>query len=141
MPHRRRILFVEDDDDLRYSVTRCFVLSGWEVLGARDIAEARAFLPTRGGDFAAALIDLSLPDGPGEDIIGELKALPRVPRVVVYTACGEGRRIRKALAGGADSVALKPARFVEVILPLVLGESPSGYDPGMVIFADPPPPG
>lgn len=90
-----RVLVVDDEDMISQLVE--VVLAGSEVLvsAAASIAEARRML-TSDGPFDAVLLDLSLPDGDGEDLLTEIfsAAGPR-PRVVLFSAV-DPHRIRRA---------------------------------------------
>jgi DNA-binding response OmpR family regulator/anti-sigma regulatory factor (Ser/Thr protein kinase) len=80
---RRRGLHVEDDPDIRRVVAGLLGPSlDLEAVGT--LAEARAALAAR--PYDVVLLDLSLPDGRGSDLIGDLRrAAPDTP-VVVFSA-------------------------------------------------------
>ena len=71
----RRVLFVEDDANFREVFTRLMEALAPEQLDvafveAGTLAEARTRL--REGGLEAALIDITLPDGNGLDLVGEI---------------------------------------------------------------------
>jgi CheY-like chemotaxis protein len=72
----KRLLLVEDDARFREAFTRAMgrtlALEGLDVafVEAGSLAEARARL--REGGLDAALIDVTLPDGDGLDLVGEI---------------------------------------------------------------------
>jgi CheY-like chemotaxis protein len=55
----RRLLFVEDDDDIRDAFADLLRFSGWEVVSARDGEEALALLARE--QPSAIVIDLKMP--------------------------------------------------------------------------------
>ena len=61
-----RLLHVEDDPDIR-KIFRRALPEGWSVAGAETIAAAKALL--REQTFDVVVLDLSLPDGGGEELI------------------------------------------------------------------------
>jgi DNA-binding NarL/FixJ family response regulator len=64
------------------------------------------------------LLEHHLPDGDGLSLCRRLKALPRSPRVVLYTADPDGDRVllaRVACADGLVDKAAAPARLFEAI--------------------------
>src|SRR5437764_558162 len=66
----RRVLIVEDDQAFLLALTRALTLSGYEVLGATDLAKASEQLILQ-PDFV--LIDLKLPDGCGLELLSRIR--------------------------------------------------------------------
>lgn len=78
-----RVLMVEDEMMIRVLTTDMLEELGFEVVEAGTAAEALDLLESA-GPVHAALVDLGLPDRPGEDLIHDLRALrPDLPVVVV----------------------------------------------------------
>ncbi|MEZ5400691.1 MAG: response regulator [Bryobacteraceae bacterium] len=65
-----RILLVEDEPALQSLLARYLARLGYEVTSCATRAEAT---PHAGEPFRAAIIDLSLPDGPGEELAARLQ--------------------------------------------------------------------
>jgi DNA-binding response OmpR family regulator len=76
-----RILVVDDDDLIRTVVTERLRRTGFEVVAAADLAEARAAVARALPD--AALLDIRLPDGDGTDLLRELVADSTVACAVI----------------------------------------------------------
>lgn len=74
-----RVLHVEDDRDLRQIVKR-LLPADWEISEAATVAEARALLGAAA--FDVVLLDLALPDGDGETLLG----LAGAAEIVVFSA-------------------------------------------------------
>jgi CheY-like chemotaxis protein len=102
----RRVLLVEDVDDIRDLLALLLRADGAEVraaASAREAVEAAA-----GWDFDVLLTDLGLPDAPGDQLIRQVSGIKTSrPRVVVITGFGEPYRSR-ARDAGADVVFTKP---------------------------------
>jgi len=64
-------LIVDDNADFLAGVTEIAEQEGFEVAGARSLAEARAHLAN--GPPELVIVDLVLPDGNGIDLLRELK--------------------------------------------------------------------
>ena len=77
-----RILILDDDDLLRTIVTERLDRSGYDIVAARTVAEARACITRDPPDVA--LLDVKLPDGEGTELLPELNEA-EVP-VVMMTA-------------------------------------------------------
>ena len=63
----QRVLIVDDEKLIRWSVREALGAEGFEVLEAENAATARVALDTQ--DLALALFDLRLPDGNGMDLL------------------------------------------------------------------------
>ena len=75
MPHRDRILIVDDNVATRYAVRRVLEHHGFRVDEAgmgQDGLDAVAV-----NDFAALVLDVNLPDMSGFDVVRELRSQPR----------------------------------------------------------------
>jgi DNA-binding response OmpR family regulator len=108
-----RILFVEDNRDLRTLVARHLAGRGFAIDGVGRVDEAAAAIAaTR---FDLVLLDLGLPDGDGARIVERAHGHGgRLPPVIVLTARdGVAERIR-LLNLGADDFILKPFDLFEL---------------------------
>ena len=116
-----RILFVEDDANFRELFTRLLreALAPERLdvafIEAGSAAEARARL--REGGLDAALIDITLPDGNGLDLVGEINdggPGRRIPTLVL-TATLESSVAARALEAGARGALSKLASVPETV--------------------------
>lgn len=95
--------------------------------------------------FDIALIDLSLPDGSGVDIIRQLKSIQKQCCVVVITIFDDDDHLFSALEAGADGYLLKDAhqeKLVTALKGICIGEpalSPSIAQRLIRKFNNPPP--
>jgi len=105
----RRVLLVEDADDIRDLLAFLVRLEGAEVRTAPTAGAALAVAAS--WEFDVLLTDLGLPDMPGDLLIKQLRAMktPR-PRVVVVTGYGEPY-LTRATQAGADAVFVKPLEW------------------------------
>jgi DNA-binding response OmpR family regulator len=79
----RRILVVEDEDLIQVLIASHLEGFGFEVSLAGSAAEAKAQLGALCGAVAGAVIDMALPDGKGDALVRELRALyPGLPMVI-----------------------------------------------------------
>jgi DNA-binding NtrC family response regulator len=103
-----RVLVVDDESLVRWSLTETLGASGYEVTEAGDGASAiRAFASLRSGTDVV-LLDLRLPDVDDLRILGAMRQLsPNVP-VIVMTAFGTPELLNEALRLGAFAVIDKP---------------------------------
>ncbi|MHB8452170.1 MAG: response regulator [Mycobacteriales bacterium] len=100
-------LVVDDHPLVRESmVTRLRAMGCTDVMEAASLAEARA--RARSGPRDLAVLDLSLPDGSGLDLLGELRAAGW-HRLVVLSAADDPYSVRAAFVAGAQGYLLKSA--------------------------------
>jgi len=109
-----RILVVDDERLVRWSVTQRLQAEGMEVVAAGSVAEALQ----QPGAFDAAILDYRLPDGDG---LGVMKALllsdPDLP-VIMLTANTDVDAIVEAIKAGASDYVTKPFEINDVELRL-----------------------
>ena len=98
-----RILFVEDHDDTRHTLSRLLRHFTYEVVTARDYQTARAILDQC--HFDVLLSDIGLPDGDGCDLVIEAKAKQRL--VGIALTAGTAREVR-GVPWGFDHYYVKP---------------------------------
>jgi two-component system KDP operon response regulator KdpE len=110
------VLLVEDDRELRRTLSAALEVEGYRVHGAASIADARALLAqaSRNGGIDIALLDLGLPDGDGEDFLATLRGERGLPVIVISARQGERPKIR-LLDAGADDYLVKPFGLAELL--------------------------
>lgn len=103
----RRILMIEDDNAIVYSLSELLREEGFETAKAASLKEA---LEAELGGICLILLDLGLPDGDGwvflEKLFEGKKAA--MPPVIILTAREEEADIMKGLDMGADDYVTKP---------------------------------
>jgi DNA-binding response OmpR family regulator len=108
-----RIVVVEDDADLARGLEFNLRHEGYEVEVAGTLAAARTAAGRGRADLV--LLDLSLPDGDGLDLLRELrKAGDSVP-VLCLTARGVETDVVMGLGVGADDYVVKPFGLAELL--------------------------
>jgi two-component system OmpR family response regulator len=103
-----RALIVEDDTDMSALVKRLLERAGFEVAIAASRAEVSDKL--RAGATDIVVLDVTLPDLNGFDLLQKLKAHPALKEipVVMLTADSAPESIVRGLASGADGYVTKP---------------------------------
>ncbi len=106
-----KILYVEDNEDNVYMLTRRLKRKGFEVVVAGDGQEGIEMVRTESP--ALVLMDLSLPVLDGWEATRRLKAAPEtkhIPIIALSAHAMAGER-EKALAAGCDDFDTKPVEF------------------------------
>src|SRR5215475_3763286 len=111
------VLVVEDERKLREFIRSYLENAGFTVLSTDSGAEALTMAATAAPDLV--ILDLGLPDVPGETVARELRAVSAAqtaPRILMLTAkSGEEDRVR-GLELGADDYVTKPFSPRELVL-------------------------
>jgi len=124
----RRILVVDDEEDLRALVGSIVGDLGYEVETARDGLSAIEKVDLDPPDLI--LLDLVLPGIDGVSVLRYLRqGGSRIP-VVLLTACSDEKMIRKAMNEGATAHLPKPFRIHDLvqICSRLLGKTGTGAD-------------
>ncbi len=101
-----RVLIVEDDAAVCRIVRDQLESRGVGTVSAGTVAASREALARE--DFEAIILDLSLPDGSGLEVLAELRASGSSAHVIVLTGAGSEADRVHALESGADDYVVKP---------------------------------
>jgi two-component system, NtrC family, response regulator AtoC len=108
------ILLIEDDETLRFTITRALTKSDHEVIDVASLPEAReAFVS---GSFDIVFTDVNLGAESGIDFVEELRAQGYEGGVVVMTAFATVDDAVRAMKLGADDYLAKPVRLEELMI-------------------------
>ncbi len=109
-----KILTIEDEDNLRFSIRRTLARSGHTVSEAACLCDARALLETTAFDLI--LTDVILGSENGLDLVQSLRAEGNDAVIVVMTAFGTVESAVAAMKAGADDYLQKPLSLEELSL-------------------------
>jgi len=109
-----RILVVDDEKLIRWSVSERLKAEGHEVIGAPDGATAERLL--RGANVDLALLDLRLPDTDGISLLKKAhEVIPDLP-VIIITAYSSVDGAVEAMKSGAVDYVTKPFNMDELAM-------------------------
>src|SRR3712207_2684031 len=100
-----RLLLVEDHHATRYVLGRLLTRRGWEVVEAATIAEGLARLEPPPD---CLVLDLMLPDGPGETLLRKVREDHLPTRVIVNTGTNDPTRLDAVSDLKPEALFLKP---------------------------------
>ena len=109
---KRRILIVEDDEEMRSLLIDFFEEEGFETDSVSNGSEAFRILVRE--IFDIVLTDIRMPGLTGLDIIPGVRKLQPETVIIVITAFGSEEVHHKAMERGANSYLEKPLRFHEL---------------------------
>ena len=112
------ILLVEDDPGIAGFVTRGLAAEGFQVHWTRTGAEGRRSLTT--GSYAAAILDLGLPDVDGLDLCSAVRRAGVTTPILMLTARGALEDKLDGFRSGADDYLSKPFAFEELLARLTV---------------------
>jgi signal transduction histidine kinase len=111
-----RILTVDDNEALRYSIARSLREAGYQVIEAKTGLEAIALASGELPDLIT--LDVNLPDIDGFQVCRQLKANPatnHIPIVHVSSTFVDPESRVQGLAGGADAYLAEPINRAELV--------------------------
>ncbi|OGV98349.1 MAG: hypothetical protein A3I04_04880 [Nitrospinae bacterium RIFCSPLOWO2_02_FULL_39_110] len=109
-----KILIVDDDRDIRFSLSHILKETGYDVIDARDGREALKIL--RGNCPDLVLLDMRLPGMDGIEILEKAKKIDKDLIVIMLTAYSDVKDTVKAMRLGAYDYITKPFDNEELIL-------------------------
>src|SRR5918911_4937029 len=107
------ILVVDDEDSVRWVLTRGLARRGWRVRGAENAQTALQRLAEQ--PYALVFVDVRLPDIDGLTLLEQIREQPTPPMVVVMTALGTVDTAINAMKKGAYEYIIKPFDLEEVV--------------------------
>jgi DNA-binding NtrC family response regulator len=114
---RNRILLVDDDPVIRFGIRNFLESRGMQVYEAENVQKAREKFASATAD--AAIVDFSLPDGDGFELLQHFKSAdPDVP-VIVLTGQGSIELAVRAIKEGAEQFLTKPVELPALHMLLV----------------------
>ncbi len=106
------IIVIDDYDHIRSTYASYLENFGYQVKMARDGAEAKALVDQH--IFDLAILDVSLPDYNGIDLLGELKNVQSTLEVIICTGYTEDYDFFGAIKAGAADWISKPCKLPEL---------------------------
>ncbi|MFL6631611.1 MAG: response regulator [Massilia sp.] len=107
------ILIIEDDLDLGFALQQALKVEGISSEWVRRTADAP--LPAADVPFDCVLLDLSLPDGAGLDLLRRWRRAGSAVPIIIITARSALEDRLAGLDGGADDFVIKPFDTAELL--------------------------
>ncbi len=113
---RSTILIVDDEKNIRTTLSRALSLEGYRCVAAHDVASASECLAAEPIDLV--MLDVRLPDGDGRDLLVQLKQeRPELP-VVMMSGHGSIEMALAAVQAGAHTFIEKPLATEHILITL-----------------------
>jgi len=114
-----KILIVDDESLIRWSLVETLADSGNEVVAVPDAQNAVQVVRDAAVPFDVVLLDFRLPDSPDLTLLSRLRRLSPGTRIILMTAYGTPEMSQEALDLGAYCVLNKPFEM-HALSPLVI---------------------
>ncbi|HZS06766.1 MAG TPA: response regulator [Blastocatellia bacterium] len=114
--NRKKILFVEDNEDTIEIVTLMLSVDDIDVVSTRTVAEG--FELSRNGQFDVFLLDHLLLDGTGIDLCARIRSFDLKTPVFIFSGMDSKTDRSRALAAGAQEYVRKP-EDLEFLSPMI----------------------
>ena len=121
-----RVLVVDDEPLIRWSVTETLTERGFEVVETGDARGARSAVGD-GQAFDVVLLDYRLPDSDDLSLLASIRSSAPRAQVIMMTAFGRPDMVRGALELGAYQVVNKPFEM-QAIADLVAQAASSSHE-------------
>ena len=112
-----RILIIDDDEGMCFTLTRMITLDGHEVKCAHSLK--KGLREAISDSYDVVFLDVLLPEGNGLDILPAIRNGPSKPEVIIMTAVGNHEGAELAITNGAWDYVQKPFSLKELRLPLI----------------------
>lgn len=109
-----RVLIVDDEPLMRWSVAETLGDCGYEVVETGDGRSARNAIRDASHGFDVVLLDFRLPDSEDLSLLAALRRMAPRAQVILMTAFGTPEVVRGALELGAYRVMSKPFEMQEI---------------------------
>ncbi len=106
------ILSVDDEEHARQNIEEFLTPLGYDVVSVGTLKEAREAL--RINDPDVILLDVTLPDGYGPELLYETANLPVRPPIIIITAHGDIEMAVDAMKNGAHDFLTKPVQLTQL---------------------------
>ncbi len=116
LPRRRKLLVVDDEQNVLVGMRRFFQANGFDVDVAQEREEAEALLDH--ATYDCLIADLCITEGRGPDglsLVEQARAASPRTRIVVLTAAADAATRDETMRLGADVFLRKPAALADVL--------------------------
>lgn len=112
MTNKGRLLIVDDEKLIRWSLDEEFKAQGYEVASAETGTEALSMIEAR--EYDIVLLDIRLPDTSGIEVLRKVKRAGPSPAVIMITANADIETAVEAMREGAYDYVAKPYSMDEM---------------------------
>jgi DNA-binding NtrC family response regulator len=111
---RNRILVVDEEDNVRFTIRDFLEVQNYEVVEADSCRSAEEAVRSAAPD--AGILDYRLPDGNALDLLPRLKQIDPAMPLIILTAYGSIELAVRAIKEGADHFLTKPVELATLLV-------------------------
>jgi len=108
-----KVLYVDDEDTLRFLVKEQLSAEGFDVVVAEDGRAAMESMAAQ--EFDVVLLDILMPGMDGFSVLKEIRNRPKRPRVIMLTGVSEISTALESLKNGANDYITKPYDLKDLV--------------------------
>lgn len=109
----KRVLIIDDDEDIRFTIMEICRSQQWSVREAADYQEAQRVMKEFNPDVI--LVDYHMPVHDGIWMTKEIRKIDRNTSIIVLTIEEKDSVVQRFFEAGADDYALKPVKALDLI--------------------------
>ena len=113
MSDKKRILIIEDEEDIQKILKTNLEASGFDVIATTLAEEGFKLFQEKSPDVI--ILDVMLPDGNGFDLCQRIKEVDEFSKIILYTGKLEAVDARRAREVGADDFTVKTVDFKYIL--------------------------
>lgn len=110
--NKYKILFVEDEENIRTFVSALLEANGYQVILASDYSDSKTMYASYVPDLV--ILDLGLPDADGSRLLEDIRKIDLTPVIVLSARSDESEKV-KILDMGANDYVTKPFGSAELL--------------------------
>ena len=111
----KKILIIEDDFDLLWMLKKLLSVEGFNILTAETGTQGLDELSKNSSDVFVLLLDLSLPDKDGEELVKDIHEIsPGIP-IIITTGSEDRNQFKRLKDLGIQNIMVKPFDLNELV--------------------------
>ncbi len=104
----KKVLLIDDEANVRDTVSRILTRAGFQVISAASGAEGLERF--NGGEIGLVYVDMRMPDISGVDVLKSIRQQDQHVPVIVFSALNDEASFQDAMQNGASDYLLKPLK-------------------------------
>ena len=109
-----KILIVDDEQSVRMVMEQSLCHLGYEVSVANGASEALSFFGADGSGYSLVILDMIMPEVPGDQLFYQLKEIKNDVSVLIASGFSNEQKVNDMISSGAKGIIRKPFSIEEL---------------------------